>query len=119
MDKEAARTVCELVAGVLYADDEVHPAEGKLLGRIVKALGDPFDFGVNLEPTFRGADAAREMAKLPAEVRSQAFDLIIEAAVADGKVDPAEQRYLGPLASAMGLTEDELGERIAQRLMDG
>jgi tellurite resistance protein len=103
----------------LYADGEVHPAEGKLLGRILKACGDPFDFGVDMQPKQRGADAAKALAELPDDVRKEAFELVIEAAVVDGKVDPAEQRYLEPIAAAMGWTAEQLDERIAERLMDG
>lgn len=119
MDKRIAKTVCELVAGVLYADGEVHPAEGKLFGRILKAFDDPVDFGACLRADLRGAEAAEALAALPVAIREKTFELIIEAAVADGKVDPAEQRYLAPLATAMGWSAEELDERIAQRLMDG
>ena len=119
MNKEVARKVCELVAGILAADGEMHPAEGKLLGRVVKALGDPFDFGQHVQPMVRGSDAAHAVAELPQDVRDEALELMIEAAIVDGKVLPAEQQYLAAVAQAMQLDPDELDERIAGRLLDG
>lgn len=119
MDKEVARKVCELVAGILAADGEMHPAEGELMGRVLKAFGDPFDFGQHVQPLLHGSDAARAMSELPKEVRSEVLELMIEAAIVDGKVLPAEQEYLAIVAVAMGVEPAELDERIAERLLDG
>ena len=45
--------------------------------------------------------------------------LLIDAAVVDGKVLPSEQAFLEKVAAAVQLTNEELDELIADRLMHG
>lgn len=117
MDPQYARKVCQLVAGIIETDDDRHPAEGSLLRRIMARLGLSAHGDAELVPTLEGSDAAKAIAELPEQVRNQALELLIDAAIVDGKVVPAEQRYLEAVAAAMGANKSELDRRIEQRLL--
>jgi tellurite resistance protein len=119
MDPRMAEKVCELVAGLTEADGERHPAERTLLRRIMARLGLSTHGDHGLVPTLKGGEAARAMAALPEDVRQEALELLVEAAIVDGKVVPAEQRYLAEVAGAMGLAAEQLARRVADRLAQG
>lgn len=119
MHKDVAHRVSELIAGVIATDGEIHPAEEKFLRRILVALRQDIDPVGELEPTLKGPAAARALEELPEEVRHEAFELLLAAAIVDGKVVPAEQRFLEAVAEALGMSHDELEERISERLLDG
>ena len=118
MHKDVAHRVCELIAGVIATDGEVHPAESKFLGRMLVALRQDIDPVAELAPTIKGPAAAEALKGLPEDVRHEAFELLVAAAIADGKVVPAEQTFLKAVAEALGMTADELDARVADRLMN-
>lgn len=118
MHKDIAHRVCELIAGVLAVDGEIHPAESDFFGRILVALRQDIDPVDEIEPTLKGADAAKELGALPDDVRNEAFELLLAAAIVDGKVVPKEQRYLQTVAAAMGVSAEELEERLTDRLLE-
>ena len=105
MHKDIAHKVCELIAGVLAVDGEIHPAESKLFGRLVVALRENIDPVEEIEPTLKGKDAAEELRTMPEDVRAEAFALLLAAAIVDGKVVPKEENYLKAVASALGVSE--------------
>lgn len=118
MDKDIARKICELLAGILVADGQLHPTESALFDRVLKALGMVEGPGAEIAPTLTGEAAAQAMAELPKAARLDALDLLIDGAIVDGKVLPSEQEYLSAVASALGMGVDELDERVADRLLD-
>ncbi|MBI4706024.1 MAG: TerB family tellurite resistance protein [Deltaproteobacteria bacterium] len=117
MDQATGRKICELVAGIIAVDGELHEAENALLVRLLDKTGLPRGDEVVLAPVLDAGEAARTMRQLPPAVRKEAMALLIEAAVVDGKVVPVEQRYLEAVADALGMGQDELEERVADRLM--
>ena len=119
MEPRMARRVCELVAGLTDTDDERDPAETTLLRRIMTRLGLSAHGEGRLVPTLKGAEAAQAMASLPEDVRYEALELLVEAAIVDGKVVPAEQRYLAEVAVALGMPEEQIAKRVADRLRQG
>jgi len=119
MHPRMARKVCELVAGLTDTDDERDPSETTLLRRIMTRLGLSAHGDSRLIPTLKGAEAARAMAELPEDVRYEALELLIEAAIVDGKVVPAEHRYLAEVARALGMPEQQIEQRVADRLRLG
>ena len=119
MQKDIAHKVCELIAGVVAVDGEIHPAESKLFGRLLVALRQNIDPVREIEPTLRGEDAAEALRELPEDVRQEAFELLLAAAIVDGKVVPKEESYLQAVAGALGISNDELEARIAERLLSG
>ena len=119
MHPRMARKVCELVAGLTDTDDERDPSETTLLRRIMTRLGLSAHGDGRLVPTVRGAEAAQAMAELPEDVRYEALELLIEAAIVDGKVVPAEERYLAEVAGALGMAQEQIAQRVADRLRQG
>ena len=109
MDAQTRRKVCELVAGIIATDKELHPAELKFL---LKTF-DTFGIAKGNEdeavcPTVSRVEAAKAMADLPADVRRETMGLLVQSAVVDGKVVPAERDYLLAVARAAEVSEDEL-----------
>lgn len=117
MHKDVAHRVCELIAGVIATDGEIHPAESAFLGKLLIALRAGIEPVTELEPTLKGPAAAAALQELPEDVRHEAFELLLAAAIVDGKVVPAEQTFLQDVATAMGIGAAELEERIAERLL--
>jgi uncharacterized tellurite resistance protein B-like protein len=119
MNERNRRRVCELVAGIIAADRELHPSELQFLLRTFKTFGiatGQDDEAVS--PTTTTIEAAKAMSELSADVRDEAMDLLVDTAVCDGKVVPAERNFLFAVARAAGIAEDTVDERIAQKLMD-
>jgi uncharacterized tellurite resistance protein B-like protein len=118
VDPRHARKIGQLVAGIIVTDDELHPAEESLHRRIAARLGLSTHGEGVVEPAPDAADAAALVADLPEEVRAEALELIIDAAIVDGKVVPAEQRYIEEVATAMGIDADTVEEHITNRLIE-
>ena len=116
MDSSYAQRVCELVAGIIFTDGELHAAENRLLARLIKELGLGTTPETVLAPTIAREEAVAAIRDLPAAVREEVLVLLVDAAVVDGKVVPSEQRYLDAVAKAMGVEQHVLDERITERL---
>jgi uncharacterized tellurite resistance protein B-like protein len=116
--KDVAHKVCELIAGIIATDGEVHPAESDFLRRILVALRQDIDPVREIEPTIKGPAAADALRELPEDVRHEAFELLLAAAIVDGKVVPAEQEFLQEVAGALGIDDEELEGRLADRLLN-
>src|SRR5262245_13770471 len=87
MDWNTRRHICELVAGIIASDRELHPAELKFMLKTFSAFG--IASGNETEavcPSVSTVEAMRAMRLLPQEVRHEAMDLLIASAVSDGKV---------------------------------
>ena len=115
MDVEERHKVCQLIEAVIGADGVIADSEREFLRKIVEKFGLPertshpplsSDFG-RTTTTLRG---------LPADVRPRVMALLVEAAVADGHVDPQERALLLASAAALGIEATALEERIAWRL---
>lgn len=118
MDRPTARRVCELVAGIIATDRELHPAELRFLLRTFETFG--IASGNDDEavcPTVTTIEAARVMSELPMDVRKETLDLLIKTAVVDGKVVPAERAYLSAVARAAQVSEDRIDEIVARELL--
>lgn len=119
MDQQIAQKVCGLVAGIVQTDGEFHPSEKALLERVMKTFGlAPEGEEISL-PVVAGSEAAKAMSELSEAIRSEALELLIDAAIVDGKVVPAEQEYLAEVAKVLGIGEEQLEGRIADRLLEG
>ena len=119
MDQAIALRVCELIAGIILTDGDLHPAENELLGRLLRELQISDGPETALCPAITRGEAVQAIRDLPPEVRQEALERLIDAAIIDGKVVPAEQKYLDAVARAMGVRQDDLDERVTQRLLRG
>ena len=118
MDWNTRRHICELVAGIIASDRELHPAEFKFMMKTFRAFG--IATGEETEavcPSVSTVEASRAMRLLPEEVRREAMDLLIASAVSDGKVTPAEREWLLAVARAAGVSEQMIEETLAERLL--
>jgi uncharacterized tellurite resistance protein B-like protein len=118
MDLTIRRRVCELVAGIIATDSELHPAELKFMLKTFEAFG--IASGKDDEavcPTVSSAEAAKAIRDLPEDVRRETVSLLIDSAVSDGKVTPAERDYLLAVARAAGLSDTAVDEALAERLL--
>jgi uncharacterized tellurite resistance protein B-like protein len=118
MDRPTARRVCELVAGIIATDRELHPAELRFMLKTFEAFG--IANGKEDEaicPAVTSVEAAKAISDLPREVRAETMDLLIRSAAIDGKVVPAERKYLAAVARAVDVSEDSIEERIAEQLL--
>ncbi|MBL8743473.1 MAG: TerB family tellurite resistance protein [Myxococcales bacterium] len=113
MDERKGRDICAIIAGLIFADGELHPGEAKFYERMLERFGLPRD--VKLEPV--PSDIALEKLKslAPAD-RVETMRLLMEAAAADGVLHPAERVLIGAVGDELGVSEDELDMRLQAAL---
>jgi uncharacterized tellurite resistance protein B-like protein len=107
--------ICQLVAGVLCSDDDYAPVEKNFLARVYHRFGLPPEQWEQVQPIPMAA-AAAALRELPVEANTKIAALLVEAAIADGVVDPRERVYLLVAAAAMGIDPIVMEQRIAKRL---
>ena len=117
VDERQSREVVDLVAGLIATDDEFHPDELKFLAKVferfgVAGTGDT----LVVSPMRHSVQGAKAMRDLPPDVQAEALELLIESAVADGKIVAAERNYLLAVAGAAGISDEELDQRLEARL---
>jgi uncharacterized tellurite resistance protein B-like protein len=115
VDPAERRVVCELVAGVLLADDVLADAEQHFLKRVFVRCGLPEDEWGAVQPKPVG-EASAALRDLPKDLQARVAALLVEAAVADGVIDPRERVYLLVVSAAMGIDAVAMEQRLAQRL---
>jgi uncharacterized tellurite resistance protein B-like protein len=118
MDAVTRRRVCELIAGIIATDGELHPDE--LLFMVQTFAAFEVATGEDDEavcPTTTSMEAAKLMGELPEDARAEALSLLMDSAVADGKVVPAEREYLLAVGRAAGVSRDDIDDKIAEALM--
>jgi tellurite resistance protein len=115
VDLATRRQICRLVAGVLLSDEHFADAEKRFLQRIYARFELPPEECAEAEPIPVGA-ATAALRELPADVHGKVAALLVEAAIADGVIDPRERVYLLVAAAAMGLDAVEMEQRLAKRL---
>lgn len=109
------RKICQLVAGILVSDDDFAEEEAGFLHRIFTRFGLPSEEAAGVKPIDAGA-ASNTLRELPPEVQAKVVALLVEAAVADGVIDPRERAYLLVAAAALGIEADVMERRITDRL---
>lgn len=108
--------LCELVLGIATADGEYCAAENDFFTRLLKQLEVGLDDDAVVAPISLGSRAVLVMQELSLEAQHEALELLIATAVVDGKVVPAEQRYLEAVGRALGVSNEELARRVDERL---
>ncbi len=103
--------------GIIATDRELHPDELTFMLRTFKSFGIATgEDDEAIMPTTRSHEAAKAMGALPEDVRHEAMELLLESAVADGKVVEAERDYLHAVARAAGIAVGEIERRIDAKL---
>lgn len=110
--------MCELIAGIIATDKELHPAELDFMLRTFTTFGVANSGDDEaICPTVTGFEAAKLMSDLPPEVRGETIALLMQSAVVDGKVTPQEREWLLAVGRAAGLSRDEVDDQIAEALL--
>lgn len=116
MDENMRRNVCRLIAGIVVSDEDLSPQEDAFVDRMLERFGIPIADREVIFPIIDGSEAATAVLALPADVRQEAFGLLIEAAATDGSIAPEELGYLEAVADAIQVSRDELSDRLSEAL---
>lgn len=110
------RKVCQLVAGIVIADDLLDDKEEAFVDRLL-ARFEVNDSGRDvIFPLVDRDEATLAIVALPKDVQQEAFSLLVEAACVDGKIEPEEHQYLKAVADVIGVTGETLEARIAAQM---
>lgn len=116
MDAELARRVCRLIAGIVVSDEDLAPKEDEFVDRMLVHFGIPVAERECIFPIIDATEAAEAMRSLPPDTQREAFGLLIKAAAADGSVAPEELTYLETAAAVIGVSKDDLSDRLSEAL---
>jgi len=116
MDEHMSRTVCQLIAGIIVADDDLDPAEDAFVERMLASFELAPEARKSMFPIVDRQEAAAAMRALPPEVQVYTLAVLVQAAAVDGRVVPREREFLYAVASAMGVDKTELDDRIRRQL---
>jgi uncharacterized tellurite resistance protein B-like protein len=115
MDIDTRQKVCQLVAGIVIADDILDDQEEAFLDRLLQSFG--VDGGRDaVFPLVDREQAAAQMKALPKDAQDEAMKLLIDAACVDGKIEPEERDYLRAVGGAIGVPDSALAQRIGEKL---
>jgi uncharacterized tellurite resistance protein B-like protein len=113
MDDRKSRDICAIIAGLIFADGELHPGEEKFYQRMLERFGLAKD--AKLEPLAQDL-ALEKLRTLSPPDRVETLRLLMEAAAADGVLHPAERVLIGAVGDELGVSEDEIDMRLQAAL---
>ena len=116
MDEALSRKICQLIAGIVVSDEDLAPQEDAFVDKMLVRFGIPVEQRDVVFPIVDSEDAAASMKELSPELQQEAFGLLIEAAAADGSIAPEELTYLEAVAEVVGVSRDELSDRLSEAL---
>ena len=112
MDEETKRLVCRMIAGLVASDEDFEDSERAFLDKVLKQFGIPEEEWDAIFPLEEAEEAGRKMAALEATAQKEGFELLMEAALADGKIVDEEVAYISAVGRAIGLSDDTLQARL-------
>ena len=118
MDQDVARKVCRLIAGIVVSDEDLSPTEDAFVDRMLDRFGIPRADREVIFPIIDATDAAAAVRELEPALRTEALGLLIQAAAADGSIAPEELTYLEAVADVIGVTRDDLSDRLSAALVE-
>jgi len=119
MDDSVRKNVCRLIAGIVVSDEDLSPEEDAFVDRMLQRFGIPIAEREVIFPIIDSSEATDAIRALAPEVQKEAFQLLIEAAAADGSIAPEELSYLEAVATVVGASPDELQDRLGEALRAG
>ncbi|MBX3183909.1 MAG: TerB family tellurite resistance protein [Polyangiaceae bacterium] len=117
MDEAERRRVCQLIAGIVVADDDLDDAEEAFITKMLLKFGIPLEEREVIFPIISADEASVAILSLPAAAQEEAFQHLVEAACADGTVAPEEREYLTRVAGVLGVSD--LDARLEAQLNVG
>jgi uncharacterized tellurite resistance protein B-like protein len=116
VDIEERSKVCDLIEAVVAADGVVSDVERAFLRRVVERFGlSDVDRADRVMTSDLGRTTST-LRTLPADAQAKVMALLVEAAVADGRIEPEERALLLASAASLGIEAGTLEDRIARRL---
>lgn len=109
MDEKNSLQVCGIIAGMLIADDHVHPSEADFLRRVQVRFGLSED--TKVEPVGH-EEAVAKLGELSESLRKETLGLLVDAAAADGKIEIGERIFLDAVAKALSTSHDDLEKML-------
>ena len=118
MDQDTRMTVCRCITGICVVDDHLAESEDAFVDRLLDRFGlEPEDRGF-LFPIMDGDEAGELLAEMDEIVQREAFDLLLEAAAADGHYVEAEREYIHAVAKIVNFDPADADRRIEEMLED-
>jgi uncharacterized tellurite resistance protein B-like protein len=108
--------ICQLVAGIIIADDILDAQEEAFVDRLIASFGVGESGRDVIFPLVDRDEAAAQIKELPQDAQSEALRLLIEAACIDGQIAPEEREYLKSIATALEIPDATLAKRVADQL---
>lgn len=116
MDPVTRRQVARLIAGLVVSDSDLDPTEEAFVDKMLARFEIDDSEREVIFPIVDGGEAAEALAKMAPEVQTEAFEMLLEAAAADGQIVEEEQSYLEAVATVVNVSKDELATRLAAAL---
>ncbi len=121
MDAAQRTKICRLIEAVIAADGVIHPEEREFLRRVARRFEIPYELAEPGPVTAPGpvsdpGRAATLLRQLEPDVQARVMALLVESAVVDGEVVPAERALLLVAAAALDIDAAAVEERIGARL---
>ncbi|MBI4704324.1 MAG: hypothetical protein HY744_24735 [Deltaproteobacteria bacterium] len=116
VDQKLRAKICQLIAGIVVADDDLDEKEDAFVDRLLDKFAIPGKDRSVIFPIVDPQEAAAAMRVLPAEAQEEALGLLVEAAAIDGRIAEEERAYLKAVARVIGVADDELEKRIVRSL---
>jgi uncharacterized tellurite resistance protein B-like protein len=116
MDLGTRQKICQLVAGIIIADDILDAKEEAFVDRLIKSFGVGESGRDVIFPLVDRNEAAAQIKDLPADAQEAALTLLIEAACVDSEIAPEEREYLKAIADALEVPDTTLAKRVAEQL---
>jgi len=112
MDEMMSRKLCQIIAGIVVADDDLDPAEDAFIENLMKRFGLPLEERDALFPIMDGEEAAKELLALSPAAQREALGLLVEAVAADKKYAAEEREFLEKVAGVLSVPKDELDRMV-------
>jgi uncharacterized tellurite resistance protein B-like protein len=116
VDVEERNRVVDLIEAAITADGEIAEEERAFLRRVIERFGLTEEDRADRVVTSAAGRATALLRTFPPDAQARIMALLVDAVVADGRVEPQERALLLASAAALGIEACVLEERIARRL---
>lgn len=113
MDDATKRVACRMIAGLVASDDDFSDSERQFLDKVLHQFRIPESEWDAIFPLLEHDAAEQAIRSLDATAQREIFELLLEAALLDGRIAAAERDYIETVGRAIGMSGDELALRFS------